>query len=78
MFLRLFLARVFQGIFERGYFPYEWGKFVIIPIHKKGAINVCDNFRPISLTSLLSKVYTNTLNRKLTLLTDVLGLLPQE
>ena len=58
-----FLARVFQSIFERISFPYECGKSIFIPIHKKGDINVRDNFRPISLTSLLSKVYTNILNR---------------
>ena len=73
-----FLARVFRRIFERGSFPYEWGRSIIIPIHKKGDINVCDNFRPISLTSLVLKVYTNTLNRRLTLFTDALGLLPEE
>ena len=72
------LARVFQRIFERGSFPYEWGKSIIIPIHNKGEINVCDNFTPYSLTSLLSKVYTNILNRRFTLFTDALGLLPEE
>ena len=53
-----FLARVFQSIFERGSIPYECGKSIFIPTHKKGDINVRDTFRPISVTSLLSKVYT--------------------
>ena len=73
-----FLVRVFQSAFERGSFPYECGKSIITPIHKNGDINVCNNFRPISPTSLLSKVYTNILNRRLTLFTDALGLLPEE
>ena len=73
----LLLARVFQIVLEQGSFPYEWGKSISIPIHKKGDINVCNNFTPISLTSLLSKVYTNILNRRLTLFTDALGLLPE-
>ena len=73
-----FSARVFQSIFERGSFLYEWARPIIIPIHKKGDINVCDNFRPISLISLLSKVYTNILNRRLTLFADALGLLLEE
>ena len=73
-----FSARVFQSIFERGSFLYEWAKPIILLIHKKGDINVCDNFRPMSLTSLLSKVYASILNRRFTLFADALGLLPEE
>ena len=68
----------FKVFLKQGSFPYEWDKSIIIPIHKKGDINKCDKFRPISLTSLLSKVYTNILNRRLTLFTDAFGLLPEE
>ena len=73
-----FLTCLFNSIFKNQVFPTEWTKSIIIPIHKKGGINVCDNYRPISLTSLLSKVYTNILNKRLTNFVEANNILPIE
>ena len=73
-----FLTNLFNFIFKNHLFPNEWTKSIIIPIHKKGDINVCNNYRPISLTSLLSKVYTNILNKRLTLFVESNNILPIE
>ena len=73
-----FLTNLFQFIFKNHIFPNEWTKSIIIPIHKKGDINVCNNYRPISLTSLLSKLYTNILNKRLTLFVESNNILPIE
>ena len=60
-----YLLHLFQYIFSNSKFPLEWTKSVVVPIHKKGDINSCDNYQPVSLTSLLSKVYTGILTHSL-------------
>ena len=60
-----FLQILFNQIFKSGVFPIDWSKSIIVPLHKKNNQNVCDNYRPISLTSLVSKVYTSMLNNRL-------------
>jgi hypothetical protein len=39
---------------------------IIVPIHKKGDVDNSDNYRGVALTSVVSKVYTNILNKRLT------------
>ena len=46
--------------------PEEWSKAIIIPLHKKGDKNNPDNYRGISLLSILSKVFTHIINSRLT------------
>ena len=77
-FIVEFLLHIFQYLFINGIYPLEWTKSIIIPIHKKGNINNCDNYRPISLTSLLSKLYTGILNERLTDFIDTYNILPEE
>ena len=61
-----YLLAYFNKLFESGIFPTEWSKSIIVPIYKKGDINRPDNYRGIALTSIVSKVYTYILNRRLT------------
>ena len=60
-----FLVTLFNALFENGTFPTEWSKSIIVPIHKKGDINNPDNYRGVALTSVVSKVYTHILNKRL-------------
>ena len=39
---------------------------------------MCSNYRPISLTSLLSKTYTNILNKRLTKFVERNNIIPEE
>jgi len=55
-----------------------WQRSIISPICKKGNVNVCSNYRPITLMSLLSKVYTSILNDRLTKYTVNLKIIPEE
>ena len=48
-----------------GTFPLEWSKPIIAPIHKKGDINQPDNYSGTVFTSVVSKVYTHILNKRL-------------
>ncbi|WP_419639471.1 hypothetical protein, partial [Thiolapillus sp.] len=55
----------FNTIFDKGIYPSEWAKAIIIPIHKKGNIHSVDNYRGVSLLSIISKCYTSILNTRL-------------
>ena len=73
-----YLTKLYQYLFNHGVFPSVWSKSVIVPIYKKGNPELCDNYRPISLTSLVSKLYTNVINKRLTLFLDSNNKIAQE
>ena len=60
-----YLTRLFQYLFLNGVFPECWSISTIVPIYKKGNNSLCSNYRPISLTSLVSKLYTGILNNRI-------------
>ena len=60
-----FLVKLFNEILDGGMFPREWSKSIIVPIHQKGDVNQPDNYCGIALTSVISKVYTHILNKRL-------------
>ena len=60
-----FLTKLFNVLFDQGVYPEEWSKAIIVPIFKKGKENITDNYRGISLLSLISKCYTSVLNKRL-------------
>ena len=50
------LARVFNLSLTEGVVPYEWKEANIIPLFKKGSRNKSENYRPVSLTSVICKL----------------------
>ena len=60
-----YLCKLFNKIFEMGYFPIQWGLATVVPLFKKGDRDLCDNYRGISLLSITSKVFTSVLNNRL-------------
>ena len=60
-----FLTDYFNEIFKKGLYPDLWSKAIIVPIHKKGNLDTTDNYRGVSLLSLIGKCYTSILNRRL-------------
>jgi len=60
-----FLTRCFNKVFTDGTYPEEWTRAVIIPLHKKGDLENPDNYRGISLLSVISKCYTYVLNTRM-------------
>ena len=76
--IHILLTHIFSYLFSNDVFIDEWQKTIISPIFKKGNSDLCCNYRPISLTSLLSKVYTSILNKRLTVYVDNLNILPDE
>ena len=50
------LARVFNFSLKEGVVPFEWKDVNIIPLFKKGSRNKSENYRPVSLTSVICKL----------------------
>ena len=59
------LATLFSRIIQSGEVPPSWHKGRVIFIHKKGDRNNISNYRPITLTSVVSKAFNSILNRRL-------------
>ena len=59
------LTDIFNGIFNSGVFPESWSKGIIIPVFKKGDPTLVDNYRAITLSSCLSKLFTSILNNRI-------------
>jgi hypothetical protein len=63
--LALYLAILFRNIMDTGIYPYEWKNALVCPVHKKGPMDEASNFRPISLTSAVSKIFETILRSSL-------------
>ena len=50
------LATVFNLSLEEGIVPLEWKEANIIPLFQKGSRNKSENYRPVSLTSVICKL----------------------
>ena len=47
------------------YFPKDWARGVIIPLFKEGERQNVDNYRGITLLSVVGKLYTSILNSRI-------------
>ena len=56
MFMLLYFATVFNLSLEEGIVSLEWKEANIIPLFKKGSRNKSENYRPVSLTSVVCKL----------------------
>jgi hypothetical protein len=59
-----FLTKLYNRLYDLGYFPASWCKSIVIPLFKKGDENLPDNYRGISLLSIVGKVFTAILNKR--------------
>ena len=51
------LQIIFQNILDTGRFPELWKLANVIPVHKKKDKQIVENYRPISLLPLFSKMF---------------------
>ena len=72
------LLKLLNRIIKSGVFPESWSTGHIIPIHKKGDPSKPENYRGITLLSLLSKILTSILNHRLYNYLSQKGILKQE
>ena len=55
--LREVILKLFRVLFVSGRVPGSWKKSLICPVPKKGDLNLICNYRPISLTETLRKIF---------------------
>ena len=55
------VTALFNSTLQHGEVPQDWRKATISPIFKKGSKNLASNYRPISLTAVLSKLMESLL-----------------
>ena len=60
-----YLRHLYNNILASGKFPKQWCKAVLVPIHKKGSMSDPNNYRGIALLSVLGKVFTKVINKRL-------------
>ena len=69
-------VKIFNIIFDTGIFPESWTLGVIQPVYKnKGDSKDPSTYRPISLLSCISKVFTSILNNRLNSFADEVNLI---
>jgi hypothetical protein len=60
------LSLLFNLSYNTGSIPSEWKLANVVPIHKKGPKEDIENYRPISLTCLVMKIFERIIKDKIT------------
>ena len=63
--LKIYLHKLFNVIISTGNYPGLWSEGFIAPIFKKGDIKNVENYRGITLLSVVGKLFTSFLNNRL-------------
>ena len=63
--LALPLTKLFNISYVTGIIPNDWKSASVVPVHKKGDKGSVENYRPISLTSLVMKVLERCIRKEL-------------
>ena len=61
------LSLIFSLSYNTGSIPKEWKVANVVPVHKKGSKDDVENYRPISLTSLVMKTFERIIKEELLL-----------
>ena len=59
------LSLLFNTSYNTGCIPAEWKLALVVTVHKKGEKGCVDNYRPISLTCLVMKVFERCIHKEL-------------
>lgn len=59
------LYRLFKKCWNEKVIPEEWKEGIIVPLYKKGDRRVCSNYRGITLTSQVGKLYERVMELKI-------------
>ena len=57
------ISKLFELSYSTGDIPDEWKLANVVPIHKKGSKSNVENYRPISLTSIIMKQFEKVVRR---------------
>src|SRR5690348_8320710 len=58
--------------------PIDWARGLIFPIHKEGDPRVPDNYRGITLLSVVGKIYAMVINKRITTWCEARNILADE
>ena len=78
------LSLIFRTSYNSGMIPKDWKIANVVPVHKKGSKTSVENYRPISLTSLVMKIFEKIIRDELMIkcetkiYTNQHGFLPQK
>jgi len=56
------LAMLYNQFMSVAYVPCAWKRAVVVPVFKKGVSGLVQNYRPISLTCVVSKIMEPTVS----------------
>jgi len=65
LFFAPIFKKLFNTLFSNGTYPESWTECIIIPVPKSGDLTEPNNYRPIVLVSVLSKLFTSILTDRL-------------
>lgn len=75
---KVLLLKLINRIYKEGKLPRRWKEAYIIPILKEGKSSTSPgSYRPIALTSCISKILERMVNRRLVWFLETKGLLPR-
>ena len=77
-FLSKSITHTFNSILNTGKFPKSWKKGIVIPLHKNGSKFDPNNYRGITLSSCLGKLFCHVLNNRITSELETISFLKQE
>jgi len=60
----MWVHRLVNAAWKSGTVPEDWSSAIIAPIHKKGSTKDCNNYRGISLLSIVGKLYASIIERR--------------
>jgi hypothetical protein len=72
------LHKLFNTVLNSGNFPSSWATDHMSLIHKKGTKQDTNNYRGISLSSCLGKLFTRIINTRLSKFLEVNSIIPNE
>ena len=59
------LSQLFRLSYNTGQIPVQWKLANVVPVHKKGSKSDVENYRPISLTCLIMKIFERIIKEEL-------------
>ena len=65
---------IFNFIFDKGDYPSQWAEGLINALHKKGDHSNPDNYRKITITVAMAKIFDSILNARLYFKNDAMSL----
>lgn len=59
------LKKLFNHLISLDIYPSCFKRYIIVPIHKSGDPTICNNYRPITLSISLSKIFEKCLKSRI-------------